>query len=154
MLGKIKEFLKGEETEIHVDQDGNPTDEELLIATAVLLVEMASADQVIDRQEAEAVCESMQGQFGIDEERIPEIIEVAVTVRKEQGRIDEFVKAINDSFNAKQKQRVMAMIWKVVMADGKIDKFEQRFATQLKSRLQLSDEEAEAAGAMVDRGEV
>ena len=37
------------------------------------------------------------------------------------------------------------MLWKVILADGKVDKFESRYATQLKFRLQLTDQEAKDA---------
>jgi len=48
----------------------------------------------------------------------------------------------------------MAMAWKVVVADGSVDKFEERFATQLKYRLQLSDQDVQEAKTLARQGEV
>lgn len=154
MLRRIKEFFKGDVNTLDVDKDGRPSDHELLIATAVLLVEMASTDQAIERAEAEAVCKTLSKEFNVAEDDIPELVQIAVAARKEQGKIDDFVAAINTNFQESQKQRILAMIWKVVMADGKVDKFEQRFAAQMRNRLQLSKEQATQAKQMVESGKV
>lgn len=154
MFKKIKEYFKGEETSVLVDKGGRPTERDLHIATAVLLIEMASADQAIAKEEATVVCNTMGAQFGIAEDKLPELVEIAIAARKEAKKIDQFVKAINDSFNDEQRTRILAMIWKVVIADGKVEKFEQRFAKQLQARFKLSDEQAERAGKMAAAGEV
>ena len=64
------------------------------------------------------------------------------------------MRCINEKFNERQKQRVLAMLWKVVKADGKVDRFEERFATQVKFRFQLSEELAEEARAMAKEGKI
>ncbi|MCB0334113.1 MAG: TerB family tellurite resistance protein, partial [Bdellovibrionales bacterium] len=81
------------------------------------------------------------------EDEVPELVEIAIAAKCEKGKIDEFVKAINDNFNPKQRQEILTMVWKVVLADGKIDKFEERFAAQMKTRFMLSDEQADQARA-------
>lgn len=145
MLGRLKEFLKGEQKSIEVDRKGNPTPYELLLATAVLMIEMAGSDKDIAHAEAQAVCDSLAAKFGIAEDEIPEVVQAAIASRQESGRIDEFVKVINENFNDTQRQQILSMIWNVVLADGKIDKFEERFAKQMMNRLKLSEEQAQAA---------
>ncbi|MCB0352235.1 MAG: TerB family tellurite resistance protein [Bdellovibrionales bacterium] len=148
MLGKLKEFLKGEQKEISVDKHGKPTPYELLMASAVLMIEMAGADKDIAHAEAQAVCDALASRFGIDEDEIPELVQAAIAARQEKGRIDEFVKAINENFNDAQRQQILSMVWRIVLADGKVDKFEERFAKQLMNRLRLSSEQAEEAREM------
>jgi len=46
------------------------------------------------------------------------------------------------------------MIWAVVIADGSVDKFEERFALQMKNRFKLTDEQAKGARQMAEQGEV
>ena len=45
------------------------------------------------------------------------------------------------------------MIWRVVIADGTIDKYEERLAVQMKFRLQLTDEQPDCphGGAILSR---
>ena len=152
MLRKIAEFFKGEQSGVDVDESGNPTSHDLQVATVVLMVEMASADHEVAPEEAEAVCNAVASQFSVDEEEIPELVQIAIAARQEAGKIDEFVGLINDNFNASQRQRILAMMWKVVLADGRIDKFEERFINQLVSRFQLSEDQAEAARSMAEQG--
>lgn len=154
MFSHIKDFFEGDESiddSLKVDNTGNPTDRDLHIATAVLLVEMASADKAIERSEAQALCTTIAHEFELDDGEIPELVQIAIAARKEQGRIDQFVNVINERFNDAQRQKVLTMIWKVVMADRKIDKFEERFAEQMRNRFKLSPEAAaearQAAGA-------
>ena len=155
MFEKLKDFFAGSEKEpasLKTDQAGKATDADLQVACAVLLVEMARADKSVARQEGQAVVALMAVQFGIPEDRMPALIETAMAARKAQGKLDEFVRCINQGFSASQKQRLLAMIWKVVLADGSVDKYEERLAVQMKSRLQLSDEQAVEARRMAESG--
>lgn len=157
MFGKIKSFFKGESTlenSLKSDRNGEATARDLQIATAVLLIEMAGADQGIDSKEAQAVCELMQKEFELPEESLPELVDVAINSRKQQGKIDEFVKVLNLKFSPTQRQRLLAMIWKIVLADGKVEKFEQRFAVQMYNRFQLTADQAAVARSMAEEGKV
>ena len=157
MFGKLKSFFKGETTlekSLQADKSGQPSTEDLHLATLVILIEMAGSDQEIAPQEAQAVCALMQKEFGLAEESLPELVQVAVAARKDKGKIDEFVAAINSNFSVPQRQRLLAMIWKVVLADGKVGKFEQRFAVQMHNRFQLTEEQAAAAKLLAEQGKV
>lgn len=157
MFGKLKSFFKGETTlekSLQADKTGQPTAHDLHVAAAVLLIEMAGSDQGIAAQEAQAVCALMGQEFGLAEETLPELVQTAVSARQQKGKIDEFVKAINANFDDSQRQRLLAMIWKIVLADGKVEKFEQRFAVQMYNRFRLSEEQAQAAREMAEQGKV
>ena len=147
MFGKVFEFFKGDAS-LEVDKSGAPTADDLQIATGVLLLQMAGSDDDYAPEEVHAVFRTMEKEFHISQDRALELLELADAARQAKGRIDEFVEAINEHFDEKQKQRVLAMVWRVVMADAKVDAFESRYAKQLKSRLHLSDELAEEARQM------
>lgn len=153
MFKKVSEFLKGD-VKLDIDASGNPTEEDMLIATGVLLLQMAGSDSDFAPEEVRTIFQVMKAQFNIEEGELKPILEQANTLREEKGKIDEFVTTINANFNLKQRQRVLAMLWKVILADGKVDKFETRYATQLKFRLQLTDQEANDAHEMALRGAV
>ncbi len=145
MFKNINSFFSKEETSLQVDKHGRPTAHELKVATVVLMVEMAGSDKAVAPEEAETVCKGIVKEFDVSEAEIPELVKIAIESRKEQGKIDQFVECINDNFDDQQKILVMAMIWRVILADGKIDVFERKFAAQLKARLQLNDQQAEEA---------
>lgn len=153
MFKKVSEFLKGD-VKINIDASGNATEEDLQIATGVLLLQMAGSDADFAPEEVRTIFKVMKEQFKIEEGELKPLLEQANLLREEKGRIDEFVNLVNANFNLKQRQKVLAMVWKVVLADGKIDKFETRYATQLKFRLQLTDQEAKEAHEMALCGAV
>lgn len=161
MLKKIAQFFKGEASldesvsaSLEYDRSGAFVDRDLHIATAILLVQIASADQDIAREEAETVCTLMEEHLGIDDQEIPQLVEIAVAARNDKVKIDQFIDLINKKFDDSQRELLLAMIWKVVLADSKIDKFEERFIAQMKSRLQLSAAQALRARDRAEKDEV
>ena len=157
MFKKLIGFFKGEQTieesikaSLEQDKSGKATDQDLHIATAVLLVHVASSDQSIAREEAEIICNVMERNLGIPEEEIPPLVEMAVSARREKGKIDEFVSIINERFDVEQRVLLLSMIWKVVLADQKLEKLEDRMVTQIRNRLRLGIEDDERARAMAE----
>lgn len=156
MLKKLVEFFSGEAeaSSLIVDSSGDPTAADLHVATAVILFEMAGRDEKIHPTEADAIVNTMTEQFQLDSEEVPDIMKVATASLKEKGKIDIFVNILNENFNDSQRQKVLAMIWAVVIADGQIDKFEERFAKQMQNRFKLSDEMAAEARGMAESGRI
>jgi len=152
MFKKPSEYFEGKHS-LEVDDTEGPTEQDLHVAVTVLLVETASADQDIDLKEGDAVVELMSQHFGLEQSEIPELVKIAITARKEHNKIDEFVKCINDKFSAEKRQQVLAMVWKVILADGKVDKAEERIAKQLQTRLQLTAEQSDQALRIARVGE-
>lgn len=141
MFGKVTDFLKGN-AGLKVDASGNPTDSDVILAAGVLLLEMAGTDNDYAPEEVKAIFDSIQEEFGITERaEIHALLEEAQELRREKEKIDEFVAEINIHFKSKQRVRLLSMVWRVVLADGSVDKFEARFAKQLQHRLKLTDEE-------------
>ena len=144
MLDKIKQFLESG-VSLEITQSGQATQKDVQVATAVLLLEMAGADEDFAPEEVKACFASLESQFNLTDAESLDVLEAAETLRKEKGKIDDFVKQINGAFSEKQRQLILALIWKVVIADEVIEKYEERFAKQLQNRLQLSDVQAEEA---------
>ena len=153
MFSKIKGLFE-KNGSIEVDASGEPTSEDLQLATAVLLLEMAGRDEDYAQAEVKCIADTLQRQFGTSNEGIVHLLESADSLRQKHEEIDGFIKLINQHFSNVQKRTILAMLWRVVVADGQVDQFEQRFTTQLKYRLQLSDEDVAAAQQMARRGEV
>lgn len=153
MFKRIQEFFKGTAT-LDVDATGAPTQRDALTATGVLLLEVAGQDSDYAPEETREVFRTIEAQFGIRKEEAMELLEIADAARNETKKIDEFVKNINTHFSLDQRVRILAMAYRVILADEKLDKEELRYLTQLKFRLQLSDEQLERAKELVESGEV
>lgn len=157
MFDKLRHLLRINKplgAPVHVDKLGEPVDEALCEAVIVLLFEMAGADEDIEAQEGSAMCDLLGQQFALEEAQIPPLVESAIARRKASEKIDDFVELVNERFSVSQRTRLFALLWKMVLADGKVERNEERFTTQMRFRFQLSDEQAQFGRQMVERGEV
>jgi uncharacterized tellurite resistance protein B-like protein len=141
MLEKFKSYFVGNSVgaPLAFDKDGHVADESLQVATVVLLMEVAGADHSIAQEEANALCQIMEEEFELPEEIIPHLLEVAVAAKRQAGRINEFINDINEHFNDHQKERILTMVWRMVLADDRIDREEEKIVKQIQTRLKLAD---------------
>ena len=59
---------------------------------------------------------------------------------------------LNARLNTDQRVRLMAMIWKVVLADKSVEESEESLAEQMRKRLKLTESEADDARYMAEKG--
>ncbi len=153
MFKKLKDFFRGS-SKLVVDRSGQPTNEDLQIATGILLLQMAGADEDYAPEEVAIVYQTIGRAFKLDDETAGRILEIADAARGNSEKVTEYFKSLSQHFTTSQRQQIFAMAWKVIVADGQIAKFEQRYAEQVKARLQLTNEEAEKAKLLVQLGKV
>jgi uncharacterized tellurite resistance protein B-like protein len=139
---------------LKVDQEGQPADCVLQTACAALLVEMARADQTIAPTESVTVVALLSKEFGIEKSEVPPIIQSAVAARKTQGNADEFFKCINTRYNPDQKVRLLALIFRVLLADKDAAEEEEKLANEMRRRLKLNETQADDARHMVESKQV
>jgi uncharacterized tellurite resistance protein B-like protein len=157
MLGKLLDFFKPKPPEpstVEVDRTGCPVTEEVLVALLVILVEMSGRDGHIADEEAHGIVELMVLHFGVSEREIVPLLQRALEQKRESAKIDPFVAVLNDTYNDRQRQLLLAMLWRIVCADGEVEGFEKKFAVQMKFRFRLSEELAEEARHMALEGRV
>ena len=154
MLEKVADFLLGKTKSLVTGVDGKPTERDVQIATGVLLLEVAGADSDFAPEETKVVFESMMKQFRVNDEEVLSLLETADSLRRDKNKIDQFYDLINQHFDAGQRTVIFATLWKVILADGRVDKAEMRSATQIRFRLQLSDEDFEKAKSLAESGKV
>lgn len=147
MLNKIKGFLEGE-ISLDKTKDGEEVDRTLMVGIGVLMLQMAGADNDYAPEEVQSCFRTLEKHFGISDEEAMEILEEAENLKSDKEKVSSLLESLNSKYSDSQKQLIMALIWKVVVADDKIETFELRTANQLRVRLQLSEEQAEGARKM------
>ena len=153
MFDNIEQFLKGEAT-LNVDKTGQATPRDLQIATAVLLVQMAEIDQNLSDEELASLVSSLNKQFTLSDAEAGHVLEVAQYLCNDGDKIASIISAVNDGFEESQKKTVLAMLWRVMQADGLISRFEATFAAQIASALGMDDAQVAEAKEMADSGTV
>jgi uncharacterized tellurite resistance protein B-like protein len=119
-----------------------PSRERIDVAVAVVLLEMAHADKNFEPLERTLVEGLMQEKFGLDPAAAKDLLTLAEGVRSDSFDLQQFTRQINQNFNRAEKLEVMETLWRIVYADGVLDKYEDALARQLAALLRLSHREA------------
>ena len=126
-----------------VKPDAPPEKEEdvaarIQLATCVLLVEIAHADDHFSDAERDRIVEILKEDFDLSAEYAAELMELAHRERKESVDLWEFTNVIDNSYSREEKERVMETLWKIVYADERLDAYEDHLIHRLAKLLNLS----------------
>jgi len=117
----------------------------LQLATAVLLVEMMRADARIDPDERGAVIKALQGKFGLGEDEVARLLELAQATANDAPDLFAFTSQLNRGFDLTQKLRMTEYLWQVAYADGHLSHHENQLMLKLGDLLYIPRGEFVAA---------
>jgi uncharacterized tellurite resistance protein B-like protein len=144
MLNRIKSILGGGPV-----SDPSQEHERIQVATCVVLLEMAHADEEFHAMEETLVRDLLQRKFEISDQDVTELIEFAQAQRRESLDLFQFTRQINEHFTRSEKMEMMEALWRLVYADGVLDKYEDYLVRQLATLLRLAHGEMIAAKVKV-----
>jgi uncharacterized tellurite resistance protein B-like protein len=103
----------------------------LQIATALLLIEVARADYEQDLTEDEAVFALIKAffQLGADEARL--LVAEAARHADHAASLQSFTRRLNEQLTADEKLGVVEMLWRVALADRRLDKHEDHIVRKV-----------------------
>ena len=112
--------------------------ERIQVATCALLLEMAHADRSLHQLEEQVVHDLLAEKFSLTPESVAELVEYAQQEREESVDLFRFARVVNEHFSIEEKHEVMEALWRIVYADGILDKHEEALARQLTTLLRIS----------------
>lgn len=137
MLPQIKRFF-----ETHFISDSNaensPSEHELRLAMASLMVEVAESDYHDAPEERAALLKIVKNSFDLKEDEANDIIELA---RKEHAdSIDyfQFTNLINQHYSAEQRVELIEKLWQVAFADNVLDKHEEHVIRRISDLIHVA----------------
>ena len=120
LLKKLKDLL---------GKAGSATDEvehrALELACAALMFEVARADFAVEAIEQETVTTLLKDQFDLSSDDVSTITEAAVEQADAATCLFEFTRTLNKLASAEQKRDLLAMMWRVAMADDALSRYEE-----------------------------
>jgi uncharacterized tellurite resistance protein B-like protein len=153
MFGNTKAFFSGEGS-LNIDKDGIPSAEDLQLAVIALLVSIGKADAHFSAEEVNKITSVAATQLGLAPTQTGSLLEIAqFMISEDESRLDDFIAAIRSNFDDAQRMRLLGMVWKVIMADGKVTEEEPQVAVTIRKALDLSLEQAVRAQQMAQDGE-
>lgn len=124
MLNNLKTFI-----EKHItggDAGEKPSERQAAqMAAAVLLVEVMYSDNEVQPEERYAVSDALHSTFGLGEQEAAQLMDEAGSRMKDMTSLYDFTRLLNVRFTAEQKVDLVEQMWRVVFADGRLDKHEE-----------------------------
>lgn len=118
--------------------DGEDRDSALRMATAVLMLDVARADDVFDESEFDRVLELLQKHFRLPAEDAAQLLNAAHEKADDSVSAYEFTKLLHEHLDEDEKARIVALLWQIAYADGRLDKYEDSFVLKISDLLHVS----------------
>lgn len=110
----------------------------LRMATAVLLIDVARADQIFEESEYDRVLQLIESHFELTPEQAAELFNAAGEEAEDMVSLHEFTSLLNQRLSNIEKERVVALLWLVAYADGQLDKYEDSLVLKISDLLYVS----------------
>lgn len=109
---------------IDVPDDEPQDDNAIVLAAVCLMLEVARSDSGGEQVEHAVIRNILNGEFKVDSGLIDTLLEAGV--EKVEGAIDlfQFTQLINAHYSHAQKEDLIYAMWRVAMADGKVQAIE------------------------------
>lgn len=118
--------------------DGSDREAALRLATAVLMLDVARADHVFDESEFDRILDLFQVHFRLPAEDAAELLNVANERADEAVSAYEFTQLLHEHLDEQEKARIVALLWQIAYADGRLDKYEDAFVLKISDLLYVN----------------
>jgi uncharacterized tellurite resistance protein B-like protein len=120
------------------ESDSPDREAALRFATAVLMVEVARADQVFEKSELVRLLELIESHFALSPEDAADLIDSAAESAEDLVDLHEFTQLLHGHLSEKEKAQIIGMLWQVAYADGRLDKYEDSLVLKISDLLYVS----------------
>lgn len=136
MLKRLKQFLTDAETPPPEDPE-----ELVRLATCVILLEVAHADDEFSEVEQDLLLATLRGRFQLDRDESTALINAADEARA--GKVDlwQFTHTLNEHCSVAEKIQILEEVWRVICADGMLDAHEDHLVHRLAKLFNLTHED-------------
>lgn len=108
------------------------------VATALLLIEVARADYDEDLAEDKAVAKLLRDFFELSENEVSILMDEARVESDYAVSLQAFTRQLHESLTLEEKHRVVDMLWRVALADRRLDKNEDYLVRKVADLLYVS----------------
>ncbi len=113
-------------------------DAALRLATAVLMIDVARADQVFEESEFDRVLKLVEAHFGLTPQQAAELVNTADDAAENLISVHEFTQLLHEHLSEEEKARIVSLLWQIAFADGRLDKYEDSLVLKISDLLYVS----------------
>jgi uncharacterized tellurite resistance protein B-like protein len=144
MINRIKSLLLAE-SQPEPAKVAHHGHEEIQLAAAALLVEVAWQDDTFDDVERAGIGDVLMRRFGLNAEEAETLVVAAADVVADSVHLHGFARAVRDHFDHDERVEMVEMLWEVVYADGVLHDHEASLMRRIGGLIYVSDQERGAA---------
>jgi len=127
------------------DSNAESSEKKLQLATCALFLEVAQADDNFDQDERKKIISVMEEMFDLSEEETKELIKQSDEIVKMSVSLYEFTDVINHHFDKSEKYEIVKNLWRLILVDEKINKYEEHFVRTINHNFHLEHQDMIAA---------
>ncbi len=112
-------------------------EQQLQLAFAVLLVDVARSDWEHAPSEREVIINALAAHFALDSKQARELVREAEHTLDVETSLHRFLSTVNAACSHTEKRALMERLWEVAFADGELSKYEEHTIRRLADLLYL-----------------
>ncbi|MDX1583310.1 MAG: TerB family tellurite resistance protein [Thermoanaerobaculia bacterium] len=133
-IGKLMEFVRENLAE-PTEEKEQRHEEAIRLATAVVLLDVAYADEEMSGKESSKIFDHLRAAFDLDEESVRELMEMADEIRRETIDHWHMTNQIRSSTSFQDRMEIVRTMWRIVYADGHFHQYEGYLVRKLSDLL-------------------
>lgn len=136
LWNNVKDFVQ----QLGLDGGDNKDmgEEQLRLASAALLVHAMAIDGDIDKREKTTLKFILERQYGLSAGEVAELIKAAKEKDNEAVDLYGFTSVLTGRLDQEGRQKIVEMLWEIVMADGHVHEFESNLVWRVAELLGIA----------------
>jgi len=118
--------------------DDDKRESAIQLAAAVLLADVARADSDFDESEFTLLLDMITVHFRISPDEAVLLANQATETAEESVSLHSFTHLLNNSLAVGEKEKIVSLLWRMVYADDKLDKYEDALVLKISDLLHVS----------------
>ncbi|RZO80176.1 MAG: TerB family tellurite resistance protein [Halieaceae bacterium] len=140
LIAKLKTLFRQAE-----DAQAQSHNRALELTCAALMFEVARADFTVEATELDTVNALLTEQFDLAPEELLSVTEQAAQQADAATCLYEFTRTLNELASAEEKRALLAMMWRVAMADDVLSRYEEHLIRKVADLLYVPHSDFMAA---------
>lgn len=133
LLDRVSDALGPREQDTSADRESA-----VRLATAVLMVDVARADNDFSAEEFDRVVGLATRHFGLSAEEAAELTNEADETAEDLVSLHAFTQLLHTELSEGEKAEVVRLLWRVAFADGQLDRYEDALVLTISDLLHVS----------------
>lgn len=102
------------------------------------MIDVARADNVFDESEFDRVLQLVESHFELPPKEAAQLVNMATDKAENLVSAYEFTQVLHAHLDEDEKAHIIALLWKVAYADGRLDKYEDSLVLKISDLLYVS----------------